>query len=508
MNMAARIMRAGAAGVMAALLAWMPLAEAASSKVEQAAAKAVQAVAHAYKNKGTAAIDDWTLIALSLLGEDVQTSEWGGSIRWQTELHNRLESLDLRKTTDYARFAMAVSASGEDPSQFGGVNLIARLQHVQLANGKFADSMDGTGQSLINAHVWSIIALYAAGEQIPRAKQAKAWLVSKQLPDGGFQFATEGKTGGIDMTAMTLIAFKALGMSKEEQPVKKALAFLRTQQKDGGGYADGGVANVESVATVISALIAWGENPESWKKGTGSTVDNLLSYQKADGTFSHTKGGPSNQIATAQAMLGISDVKRGGPYVIKLRESAGQRKVAHLYDLDRSHWAFGEISYLVKNGYLQGVTATRMSPDQQVTRAQFAVLLLRAIGEGPVAQPQGKFADVPQSGWAAPYVEKAAALGLMQGSGSLFRPDQGITQEEMASIAARIATKYKWTKTYSGAGTVPVDWARVSSWAVQDVKVLQKQKLLGATASRQFVPKAAVTRAEAAALLYRLLAVR
>lgn len=495
-------------GLITAALVVVPTVTSANSTVSQASAKAVQSIEQKYKAKGTAAIDDWTLIALSLMGEDVQTQKWGGSIHWQKELRARLHTLDLRKTTDYARFATAIAASGEDPAQFGETNLIQRIKDVQLANGKFADSLDGNGQSLINAHVWSIIALYVSGEQIPRAKQAKAWLVSKQLPDGGFQFATDAKKGGVDMTAMTLLAFRALGMSKEEQPVKKALAFLRKEQKENGGYNEGGVANVESVANVISALIAWGEKPEAWKKSGGNTVDNLLSFQKPDGSFGHTKTGPANQIATAQAMLGLSDLKRGGTYLFSMREKSGNRKVNRLYDLEHSHWAYKEIAYLVKNGFMQGVSSSRMNPDAAVTRAQFASLLLRAIGEMPVAHPQGMFHDVSSNNWAAPYVEKAAALGLMQGSNRQFRPNQGITHEEMAVIASRLAAKYGWQKTYTAGQAVSVEMAKVSGWAQAGVKDLQKKKLLGTTASKSFIPKAGVTRAEAAALLYRLLMIR
>ncbi len=477
---------------------------AADTRVTQSAQKAISSIESKYQAKGLAAIDDWTLTALSLLGEDATAGKWGGADKWNAELKARLASLDLQKTTDFARFVTAIAAYGEDPQHFAGTNLIDRLKKAQLTNGKFADAMNGEGQSLINAHVWSIIALHAAGEQIPREKLAKAWLVAKQLPDGGFQFATDAKTGGVDMTAMSLLAFRALGMDKTEEPVKKALAFLQKQQRDGGGFQEGGVVNAESVANVISALIAWGEKPEAWQKGNGSTIDSLLAFQKQDGSFSHTQSGYSNQIATAQAMLGLADLKRGSSYVTWLHEQSGAKKYARLRDIPRGYWAETELAYLVKHGYMQGVTTDAMQPNSRVTRAQFAALLLRVIGEEPSARAQGTFADVLVSDWTAPIVEKAAALGLMQGSQGKFNPQQGITHEEMATIVSRVAKQYGWQKTYPGAA-VSISPNTVSTWAQAGVKDLQARKLLGGTADGKFSPKAAVNRAEAAVMLYRLL---
>ncbi len=488
------------------LVAALPTAAAGGTDPGESTARAIAALNQQYQAKKAAALDDWTLIGLALSGESLRSAKWGNT-DWQSELATRLGKLDERKTTDYARFTLTLLAMGLDPSQFGGVNLIQKLKQAQLPNGKFADSIDGQGQSLINAHDWSIIALYAAGEQVPKAKLATSWLKARQLPDGGFQYATDGKEGGVDMTAMSLLAMKALGLEKTDESVAKAFAFLRQAQTASGGFAEGGVDNAESAANVICALIAWGEDPRTWGAAQVPLVDHLLSFQKADGMFSHTRGGSGNRIATAQSLLALADLSSGSSYLTRLREAAGVRKLARLHDLSPAYWAYPEFSYLVKNGYLQGVSADSMQPEAPVTRAQFAALLLRAIGEEPNARAQGVFADVPARDWSAPVAEKAAALRLMQGSGKQFRPNDRITQEEAATIAFRVAQRYGWTKTYAAEG-VDVAWDTVSTWAKDGVKDLQARHLLGGTADKTFRPKAAMTRAEAAVLLYRLLQTR
>ncbi|WP_167568707.1 S-layer homology domain-containing protein [Brevibacillus migulae] len=480
---------------------------ASSAQINQTVERTIQYLQQRYTDKGMAAIDDWSLIGLALTGEQIPSKKWGERAAWQAEWKKRLNALDARKTTDYARFILTLIAAGEDPAQFSGRNLADEIKKAQLTNGKFADQLNGQGQELINAHVWSIIALYTAGEQIPRAKLAKSWLVSKQLPDGGYQYATGAKTGGVDMTAMTLLAFRALGMKKEEAPVQKALGFLRRSQDSNGGYKEGGVSNAESAANVISALVAWGEPLDHWKKGAANPADALLSFQHATGGFRHTKTGMSNQIATAQSLLALSDLKRGASYLTYLRDLSGKRKTARLQDLSPSHWAYAEMNYMVKEGYLQGVTSTYIQPEARVTRAQFAALLLRVVGEEAQGKGQGMFRDVGRTDWTAPVVEKAAALGLMQGSAGLFRPHQGITQEEMAVIVSRVAKKMNWNRSFSGADTT-VDYKQVSSWAKAGVQDLQARKLLGGTATKAFHPKEEVTRAQAAVILYRLVHTR
>ncbi|MGC5325046.1 S-layer homology domain-containing protein [Brevibacillus sp. SYSU BS000544] len=484
-----------------------PVFAVSANDVNQAVTKTVTYNHSQYSAKGLAALDDWALIGLALSGQQLDTAKWGGASSLRTELEKRAKQLDPRKTTDYARFVLTVIAAGFDPNNFAGMNFVQTIKKSQLANGKFADSTNGEGQTLINAHIWSIIALYSAGEQIPKAKLVKSWLVSKQLPDGGFNFMTGGKQSGVDMTAMGLLAYRSLGMTKNEQPVSKAIAFLKRSQGADGGYSEGGVSNVESDANVISALIAYQEDPLQWKKGTKGVVDHLFTFQKSDGSFSHTKAGLSNKIATAQALLGLSDLQRKNSYIHLLRQKAGVKKLASLQDLKQTYWAYKEISYLVQNGYLQGVTSTYMQPDTAVTRAQFAALLLRAIGEEPQAKAQGIFRDVAVTDWTAPIVEKASQLGLIQGSKGYFNPHKPITHEEMAVIVSRVSNKYGWTKTATGA-TPYVPYNQVSSWAITSVKDLHKRKFLGGTSSRNFYPKATVTRAEASVMLYRLLLAR
>ena len=81
--------------------------------------------------------------------------------------------------------------------------------------------------------------------------------------------------------------------------------------------------------------------------------------------------------------------------------------------------------------------ATEFSPYKQVTRAQVATFLHRAVGS-PNPQSMARFADVSSSAYYANAVSWAAASGITTGtSASAFSPDKGCTRAEIATFLYR-----------------------------------------------------------------------
>ncbi len=81
----------------------------------------------------------------------------------------------------------------------------------------------------------------------------------------------------------------------------------------------------------------------------------------------------------------------------------------------------------------------RYCPDQEVTRAEMAVFLIRALDiEDQLFPFEGRFPDVPEGAWYTPYVELLAALGITQGyEDGTYRPDGSVTRAEMAVFLVR-----------------------------------------------------------------------
>jgi chitodextrinase len=152
--------------------------------------------------------------------------------------------------------------------------------------------------------------------------------------------------------------------------------------------------------------------------------------------------------------------------------------------------------------YINGYSDGTFGPERNVTRAEMAAMLSRAFGSKP-KQAGTAFSDINPGHWAKESIDTAAKVGLMQGyPDASFKPDHTITRAEMAAIAARLSgDKPKATGTSSFADTEG-HWAKT---AIDDAK---KAGILNGYEDGTFRPEAALTRAEAVAIINKLLGMK
>ena len=87
---------------------------------------------------------------------------------------------------------------------------------------------------------------------------------------------------------------------------------------------------------------------------------------------------------------------------------------------------------------MNGTSADTFSPDDTITRAQFATMFYRLAGS-PEAADSGKFTDLSED-WYKKAVNWAAANGVITGTGAAtFSPDDAVTREQIAAIFYRYA---------------------------------------------------------------------
>ncbi len=185
------------------------------------------------------------------------------------------------RLTDFSVLCLAVSAAGENPKSFGGVNLVSKI--------KSNLNPDGHIGSMINDHTWALIALAAAGEPVP--KTAVEWLAARQNIDGGFGYSEQSGSDPDD-TGAVIQALVASGMEKSDQVIKRAVMYLRFCQAEDGGFSwQGEASNVASTAWAVQGLAASGEDPgsESWRSSEGTPIEYLLSMQEEDGHYRHSQ---------------------------------------------------------------------------------------------------------------------------------------------------------------------------------------------------------------------------
>ena len=152
------------------------------------------------------------------------------------------------------------------------------------------------------------------------------------------------------------------------------------------------------------------------------------------------------------------------------------------------------------------MTKTTYAPDAGLTRAQFAKIVVGSLGLTP--EYRGTFKDVAEAAWYAPFVDTAAAYGIVNGVGDgKFHPDGAITVQEAATMTARAAALCGIDTALDRLDT-PLsayrDASRVSSWAKASVAYCVSSGLW-ASGEAALTPSRRISRGEIAQMLYGLL---
>lgn len=195
-------------------------------------------------------------------------------------------------------------------------------------------------------------------------------------------------------------------------------------------------------------------------------------------------------------------------------------------DVVDGFWAQDDIEVLAAKHMIKGVDDLRFDPQRSVSRAEFARMASGLLGlpeatpgatpgatseATPGAAPEatsdaGRFRDVPANAAYAGVVAAVAQAGIMQGDGTLFRPNDKMTRQEIAAVAMRAYASLGLS--VSGAPeqiATYADASLIAPWAQEAVADARLAGLMVGRPGNLFAPLQDVTRAEAAAMIYRLL---
>ena len=207
----------------------------------------------------------------------------------------------LAETGELERTILALRGAGLDPRRFGGRDLLADLERKRRPDGSFS--------GLSNWTAFGIMSLRASGRSTNSAavRRAGAWLASQQNSDGGFSYATRGGGTFVDETGAALQGLAAAGRGRT-QVVKRALSYLRgAQNQDGGfGQAAGSRSNAQSTSWAVQGIAAAGRAPSSFRRGKRSPLTYLSTLQQPDGSFRYSRSSTQTPVwVTAQAIAAL-----------------------------------------------------------------------------------------------------------------------------------------------------------------------------------------------------------
>jgi hypothetical protein len=168
-------------------------------------------------------------------------------------------------------------------------------------------------------------------------------------------------------------------------------------------------------------------------------------------------------------------------------------------------WSHDFVVSAINDGLLMGDNGL-IKPQDLLTRAQMAAILVRALGVTTKGVDLSEFVDVDNTAWYYRELSIAVGIGLLQGdAGSVektMRPNAYITRQEVAVVLQRAF--------FLGDASVDLtmfkDSADIAPWALSAICVLVRDIKMEGYEDGTLRPNQNITREEFVKLLYRLVA--
>ncbi|QTD41002.1 S-layer homology domain-containing protein [Sporosarcina sp. Te-1] len=159
------------------------------------------------------------------------------------------------------------------------------------------------------------------------------------------------------------------------------------------------------------------------------------------------------------------------------------------------HWAKREIEFLYERHIIGGYSDGMFKPDEPITRAQAAAMLVKALDLKVENDPTIRFKDVKATSPYMPILAVVNEKGILRGEDGYMRPGEATTRAQMAAIIRR-SFKLPLDSEATFVDVTP------AHWAYQDINGIAKQRIAGGDQGR-YKPAQAVTRAHFSAFLAR-----
>lgn len=174
------------------------------------------------------------------------------------------------------------------------------------------------------------------------------------------------------------------------------------------------------------------------------------------------------------------------------------------------HWAKAAVNDMGSRMVIEGTGNSMFNPEQDVTRAEFAAIIVRGLGL-KLENGVSAFSDVKAADWFNNAINTAKTYHLIDGfEDGTFRPNDNITREQAMVIIAKAMMitnlKAKLSNPSVEAALLPyADTAEVSNWARSSIADTIQAGIVSGRSSTEVAPKDYMTRAEVAAIVERLL---
>lgn len=165
----------------------------------------------------------------------------------------------------------------------------------------------------------------------------------------------------------------------------------------------------------------------------------------------------------------------------------------------KEHWAYNALLYAVDEGIINGFDDGTIKPDEALTRAQLAAMVVRIYGNNEKSD-LSEFTDLSRDSWYYDYFSEAVAMNVFYGDGSGYMyPEKEITRQETFAVMQRVLKLEEVTGSTDFSDDIDI-----AAWARGAVKALKQNNYISGDENNCINPQQCITRAEFAQIIYNI----
>ena len=236
----------------------------------------------------------------------------------------------------------------------------------------------------------------------------------------------------------------------------------------------------------------------------GDTGQVLEGYDATAGTMKYYLPGPGETIEVTRVTVTAVDASGN---IGRASVDIAPYGVGHKFTDTGDYWAADYVDFLYNANITTGYSDGTFRPNQNITRAQFAVMLYRylKLDESRYSGVSLPFADlnsIPE--YAIPAVKALYSEGVITGSeknGRLyFNPDSSLTRAQAAAMIGRTQAR-----GYALADLTFTDSGKIPAYAAYYIRAMVGQGVINGYSDGSFKPHSNITRGQMAKILYNLM---
>lgn len=315
----------------------------------------------------------------------------------------------------------------------------------------------------------------------------------------------------------------------------------KTENATGNPNRKGSV--IENTSETTTLIYSSGNNVENKlvRVGTSVFAKSKKVSNEIDGIMSKNDNSNSQKIqvkfnkngnnsVVKVKLFGVTDAKYkavvdengqaiGGKYNVITGEISAKTSKSGIYSIEDNEKSFEDIKNLsadtqqailelASKGILYGTAEEEFSPEDSITRAQVAAIILRTTNGYIDENVDGGFIDVPKNSWFFNVAGMSKRDHIIEGyEDNTFRGNNIIPFEQIVSVTSRTLKNDGYMVSDDAAKIINKKYSNIENiddWAIEDVALAIESGIITLSADGVFDADAEMTRGDAAVAVYEI----